>query len=437
VDDLELSARSLRSVEQFIRLETVNMLIKRSAIEELIDSHEEYRKRCVNLVASENALSPYVKRYLACDLVQRYGDYIGRDLGARKYQGIKWVEKVENEVITLAQEVFGTRYAELRAISGHIAGAAVIMALTKPGDTVLELGRDGGGHRMAAKLAMSPLISLDVKFLPFNPILYNVDVTGAVEMIERYRPRMVILGSSNFLFPHPVRELADALEQYPDTILAYDASHVFGLIAAGRFQDPLREGAQVVFGSTHKTLPGPQGGLILSNSEELMDSIAKALYPALVTNHHLARIPALGVCLLEMKNWGTSYADQIITNAQCLGEAVQAQGIDVVSANGRFSRSHTILLKVAPFGSGKEIASRLEEANIIVTAAHLPQALGTEGIRIGVQEITRLGAKEDDMEPLAKMIADVIMGRRAPHEIAPSAQEYANQFQAVKFTWET
>jgi glycine hydroxymethyltransferase len=408
---------------------------RREGIENLVVEHETWRAGCVNLIASENVQSPFVRRYLDSDLSQRYADYAGRDLGARKYRGTRWVEQIEAQVIQLASELYGAQYIELRAISGHIAGAAVIMALTRPGDIILEASRDLGSHRMATKLGMTPALPLDVRFLPFDPWAYNVDVAKTLEMIERFHPRMVILGSSSFLFPHPVRELAEALRAYPETVLVYDASHVLGLIGGKRFQDPIAEGAHLVFGSTHKTLPGPQGGLILSNDESLMERIAQAVYPALITNHHLFRLPALGIALLELKYWGSAYANQIVGNAQQLGAAIQAQGIDVIAKDGRYTESHTLLLQVAPFGSGEEVAARLEAANLIVNAAHLPDVFGSEGIRIGVQEITRMGAREDDMDLLAELIAAVITGTKSPQDCLSQVKGFASCFQKVHFTW--
>jgi glycine hydroxymethyltransferase len=410
---------------------------EQETIQRLVRNHESWRSECLNLIASENALSPTVKRYLACDLVQRYGDYEGRDYTARKYQGTRWVEQIEELVTDMAAELFGARLAETRPISGHVAGSAVIMALTRPGDVILEVSRDIGSHRMAYKLGQTPAMPLDVRFLPVDPLAFNLDLEQTLDMIEATRPRMVILGSSNFLFPHPVAELAAALQDYPDTILVYDASHVFGLIAGGCFQDPIREGARVVFGSTHKTLPGPQGGLILTDDADLMDAMAHAIYPALVTNHHLFRLPALGMALLELKLWGRDYANQIVANAQRLGAEIQARGVNVVSraADGCFTQSHTLLVKVSPFGTATQVASRLEEANIIVTAAHLPEALGREGVRLGVQEITRLGATPEHMAPIAEWIAAVISGAQSPDKARPHVRELARHLRHPHFTW--
>lgn len=409
--------------------------IDRETMGQLVERHEGWRRECINLTASENALSPSVRRYLDCDLVQRYGDYTGRDLSARRYQGNKWIEPIERAVAQLASGLFGARYVELRATSGHLAGAAVLMALTKPGDIVLEIGRDGGGHRLATKLALSPLVNLKVHFLPFLPFAYNVDLGRTLEMVEDLRPRMIVLGSSSFLFAHPVRELGNALRRHPETLLVYDASHVLGLIAGGRFQNPLAEGAQIVFGSTHKTLPGPQGGIILSNNDALMDRISESVYPALVTNHHLFRLPALGVCLLEMRRWGSEYADQVIANAQALAQEIQSRGVDVVGHDGRFTQSHTVLVRTATHRSSKELATRLEQANIIVTAAHLPAELGTEGIRIGTQEITRLGARAHDMALLAQLLVDIITERKSPAETLPLARRFAQRLDTCAFTW--
>lgn len=407
----------------------------RDRIDELVISHENWRAECINLTASENMLSPSVRRYLNNDLVQRYGDYTGRDVSARRYQGTKWIEQIERACMQLAREVFGAKYVELRAISGHIAGASVIMGLTKPGDVVLEVSPYLGSHRLATKFAIAPLIDLDVRFLPLDPLWYAIDVGETLKMVEELRPRIVILGSSNFLFPHPVQELSQALKKYEETILVYDASHVFGLIAGNRFQDPLSEGARIVFGSTHKTLPGPQGGIILSNEDELMEQIVEAVYPGQVTNHHIFRLPALGMCLLEMKQWGTEYADQIIANSQALGAAIQSKGLEVVSRDGCFSQSHTIIVKTATYGPAKEIALRLENANIIVSTARLPEELGKEGLRIGTQEITRLGTVEADMDPLAELLVDAITESKTPARVLSLAKEYASQFRTCKFTW--
>ena len=375
-----------------------------------------------------------MRRALDNDLVQRYADYTGRDLSARRYQGNRYIEQIEHTAADLAREVFHASEVELRPISGHVAGAAVLLGLCQPGDVILEPGRDAGGHREGGKLTAGTAIPLKIQYLPFDAAHYNIDIPAAIRQIAETRPRAVILGSSNFLFPHPVAEIAAALP--PETILIYDASHVLGLIAAGRFQNPLAEGAHLVFGSTHKTLPGPQGGIIFSNRADLMDAACQAAYPALVTNHHPFRIPALALALLEMQQWGADYADQVIANAQALGAALRAAGVPCVGVDGCFSHSHTLLACVARFGKSAAVAQRLEDAGIITTAAHLPEYWGTDGIRIGVQEITRMGATLADMPHVAYWMAQAITGARQADDIASEVREFMAGLGPVRFTWE-
>ena len=407
----------------------------------LLGRHEAWRARCLNLIASENVLSPAVHAVLDSDLVHRYADFTGRDLSASRYRGTRFVVEIEREVEQLARRVFRTTQVEFRPLSGHVAGAAVLMALCRPGDVVLEVGRDGGGHREAGKFGASELAHLDVRHLPIDSHRYNVDAAATAALVEESRPRVVILGSSNFLFPHPVREVRQALAGLPESYLVYDASHVLGLLAGGRFQDPLGEGADLVFGSTHKTLPGPQGGLIFSDRADLMTRISAAVYPGLVTNHHPFRLPALGMALAEMLAFGAAYADQTIANSQALGAALTAAGIPCVHdgssppAGPRYSASHTLLLRVAAFGTADVVAGRLEAAGIITTGGALPEHLGGEGIRVGTQEVTRRGLLETDMPAVGCLIAEAIRGDRPSEAIAEDVASLVTALGPLRFTW--
>jgi glycine hydroxymethyltransferase len=280
------------------------------------------------------------------------------------------------------------------------------------------------------------LVDLRVEYLPFRAERYNIDVDATIDLIRKAHPRAVILGSSNFLFPHPVQEIAEVIHrEFPETTLIYDGSHVMGFLAAGGFQDPLREGADLVFGSTHKTFPGPQGGIIFSNRDDLMEAVCAATYPALVTNHHLFRIPALAIAMVEMQRWGAAYGKAIVENAQALGEALEAHGVPCVCVEGRYTQSHTILACVSSFGKGADLAGRLEACGIICTAAHLPAYWGSEGLRIGLQEVTRLGAIPGQMARVAQWIAEGLQGSRPAEDIARETAGYAASLGPVQFTW--
>jgi len=403
----------------------MNILEYKNELYRLLAKHTKLRGECLNLIASENAMSNEVKALLSSDLNERYGDYLGRDLTARKYLGNNYIAKIEQLVVELISQLFNAGFVETRPLSGHVAGSAVIMAITEPGDTVLELGPDGGGHRLAQKLVDGTGIPINVEFLPFDPLSYNIDTEGACKQIRRLKPKLVILGSSNFLFPHPVSAIAETLKTVRNAVLAYDASHVLGLIAGKKFQNPLEEGADIVFASTHKTFPGPQGGVIFSDSEELMTIVSKAIYPGLVTNHHLARIPALAITSLEMLKWGSKYAHAIISNSQTFAKEIETCGVQVVGSRCGYTKSHTVLLNVGKYGSGRELSDLLEKAGIIVTPAKLPVELGGEGLRIGLQEVTRWGANKEDMSYIAGLMSEVLQKKRDVKKVRESVRKYS------------
>lgn len=394
----------------------------------LIDEHEAWRATTLNLIASENLISPAVQQALANDLVGRYTDYTGRDLTARRYRGNRYVVEIEQEAEALAKSLFGASEVDLRAISGHIAGACVILGLCEAGDTILEVGSTGGSHRMAAKFAERSPVGLTTEFLPFDEARWNVDLSAALAMIEAKKPKMVILGSSAFLFPHPVREIAAAVHATLGAVLVYDGSHVMGLMAGGKFQQPLAEGADVVYGSMHKTLPGPQGGIIYSNSADLMDRIAKAIYPPLVTNHHSFRMPALSLAFAEMLNYGARYAAQVIINAQTLGAALTSRGAAPLSVDGHYTESHTLLVP-----AGADASERLEACGIICGAFRVPAALGGTGLRIGSQELTRQGAVEGDMEVAADLIAAGLKGETTVDDLTAQVKSFVGSLPGLAF----
>jgi glycine hydroxymethyltransferase len=408
---------------------------KLKKIQSLVQQHESWRESCLNFCAAENASSMLVKQFAVTDLSGRYGDFVEHDLTNRKYLGTKYIVEIEQMLTELAQEVFKARYVEFRPLSGHVAGAAVIMGLTRPGDTIFEVGSDGGGHRLGEKITYAELASdLKVVFLPIDGQAYNIDVERSKKLIEEQRPKLVILGSSNFLFPHPVKEIAECLRAVnPEATLAYDASHVLGLIAGGCFQDPFNEGADLIFGSTHKTFFGPQGGLILTNRESIIQKVRDAAYPGLITNHHLSRSPALAAALLEMIQYGSEYAHSVIANAQALAIAIENNGVEVVGAELGYTQSHTVLVKTANWGNNKSLAKRLETSNIIVNPVGLPPEQSGSGLRFGVQELTRRGATPEFMASAARILCQVIKNKIEADEARQQVVDLVHSLGVMKY----
>jgi glycine hydroxymethyltransferase len=261
-------------------------------------------------------------------------------------------------------------------------------------------------------------------------------VPRSIDLIEQVKPRLVVLGKSLFLFPDPVKELAEACRQHDIPVL-YDGAHVFGLIIGGQFQDPWREGATWVTASTHKTFPGPQRGVIVAdlNAEDeakYWPAADRGVFPGSSSNHHLNTLPALLVAIREMRQHAADYASQIVRNAQALGRAVEAEGVPVEARDFGYTRSHQIALNVSGFGGGVPVAQRLEENDIIVNYNMLPldtDPRNPSGLRIGVQEMTRYGMKEPEIQELGALIAGAIKGSK----VKAAVSKLRSRFQSVQY----
>jgi glycine hydroxymethyltransferase len=259
-------------------------------------------------------------------------------------------------------------------------------------------------------------------FFPLTEDLYHIDVQKSCELIDRVSPRLLVLGKSLFLFPEPVRELATFCRDRDIPIL-YDGAHVLGLILGGQFQDPLREGATWLTASTHKTFPGPQRGIILADLDadgerKYWPAADRGVFPGSSSNHHLHTLPALLVAIREMQQHAATYAAQIVQNAKVLGQALEDTGIAVEARDFGFTMSHQLAVNVSAYGGGGMVAQRLEANDIIVNYNLLPydtDPRSPSGLRLGVQEITRYGMREGDVQRLAALISEAIKGKQV-HE---------------------
>lgn len=410
----------------------MNYKRKVAEIDSLIEKHTAFREDSLNLIASETRPSPLVERLIVNDLDHRYGSYTGIDPRNRGYPGNAYLTRMEEVAQDLAKQLFGAAYVDLRPLSGNIAGIIALFALARPGDTVLEVHN---GHMYAAKLANSDLkVELNSVPIPWDEMNANIDLDRTVSLIREHRPGLVSIGSARFIFPQPVRELRAAMDRYsPGSFLVYDAAHVMGLIAGGRFQSPLEEGADVIITSTHKTLAGPQGGMILTNDRDVAERIARAISPLMIANHHLSRLPSLAGTFLEWMACGEAHADAIIGNAKALGRVFQEQGVPVVGADLGFTESHTVVPVVDAFGESGALVRQLESCHILVNASGAPREMGKHGLRIGVQEVTRYGMTEADAPEIVGCILDAA-SKRDPDGAKERAIALARRFDTVRFT---
>ncbi len=400
----------------------------------LIEKHNHWRKNCINLIASENTMSPLAEKIYVSDLMHRYAE--GTPF-KRYYQGLKYVDEIEDLTEQIFKKHFSADFVDLRPISGTLANMAVFSALGKAGDKILTLGIKGGSHVSHESAGASGVLGFEIHHFNSDENHGVIDIEKACAKILEIKPKFIILGGSVILFPQPIRELKQACEKI-GAKLVYDAAHVFGLVATGFFQDPLAEGADIITSSTHKTFPGPQGGIILGNiKESLQQEIKHKVFPGVLSNHHLHRIPSLYIALLEMEKFGKDYAEQTIKNAKKLAEELYNSGFDVFGKDRGFTESHQVLFNVRENGGGTEVAQKLEDANIIlnknILSSDLLDPKNPNGIRIGVQEMTRFGMKEEEMKKIADLIKQVVIEKQSPDIIKKDVIELRQDFQKLKF----
>jgi len=404
---------------------------------DLTVEHNTWRRSSLNMIPSENVMSPLAEAVYMCDMMHRYAE--GRPR-RRLYQGLKYVDEVEELVMDLMSRLFRVKYVEPRPISGTIANAATFRALSQPGGKAVVAPVQAGAHVSHTKFGTLGALGIEHIEMPFDMENLNIDVDKARRVIEEVKPNFVVMGGSMYLFPHPLKEIAETAHSVGSLVI-YDAAHVLGLIAGKRWRDPFEAGADVVTASTHKTFPGPQGGVILTNNETIYKSIARTIFPWFVSNHHLHRLPATAVTALEMIYFGESYADQIVRNAKAFAEALASEGFKVLGEHLGYTRSHQVVVDVRNNGGGAKAAQLLEEANIIVNKNLLPYdppeaVKDPSGIRTGVQEMTRLGMREDDFREVARLFRMVLIDRRDPGEVRKQVIELRSRFTRVHFTFD-
>ncbi len=414
-----------------------NLLETKDKILKLVNEQNSWRKECINLIASENVMSPLAEKIYLSDFMHRYAE--GEPF-ARYYNGTKYIDQIEILVQEMLGELLGVEFVDPRPISGTVANLAVFSVLTKSGDSIMSLSTPAGGHISHNKYGGPTALRLKVYNYAFDYETMNIDVDKTRRDLksEGIEPRLFVLGASLFLFPHPVREISDLAKEHNATVV-YDAAHVLGLIVGGEFQKPFKEGADILTSSTHKTFPGPQGGLIATNSEELFTKLKKGVFPRMTSNHHLHRLPALGITALEMFSFGKDYARQIVKNAKTLAEEAYALGLPVIAEHLGFTRSHQMALDMKKIGlSGKEAADLAERANIIVNKNLLPweplkNVRAPFGVRIGVQEMTRFGMKESEMKAIAELLKKLWLDRETPEKIRAEVINLRGNFQKVEY----
>jgi glycine hydroxymethyltransferase len=399
----------------------------------LVDENRTIHERdCVNLNPATNAMNPKAEALL------------GAGIGARpslgypgdKYEmGLEAIEKIEVMAAELAAEVFGARFAEIRVGSGALANLYVFMAVAKPGDTIIAPPSAIGGHVTHHGVGAAGLYGVVTHPAPIDPVNYTVDVVALREEARRLQPKLITIGGSLNLFPHPIREIR-AIADEVGALVLFDAAHLCGMIAGHAWQQPLEEGAHVMTMSTYKSLGGPPSGLIVTNDVEVAKRLDAIAYPGLTANFDAAKSAALAMTLLDWKVHGRAYAAKMGETARALAQALSERGEPVFARDRGMTTSHQFAIEATAFGGGQASAKLLRQANVLACGIGLPIAPvegDANGLRIGTPEIVRWGMGPEHMPELAGYIADVLTGRRAAQSVAPEVTAFRRQFSRLHF----
>lgn len=401
-------------------------------IERLIVRNSDIHERdCFNLNPATNVMNPRAEAALS----RKLGSRPSLGYPGDKYEmGLEAIEEIEVIAAELAAEVFGARYAEIRVGSGALANLYGFMALTKPGDTIIAPPVSIGGHVTHHAAGCAGLYGLETLDAPVDAVNYSIDIPALRALALQHRPKLITVGGSLNLFPHPVREVRAVADEVGAAVL-FDAAHQCGMIAGGSFPNPLAEGAHLMTMSTYKSLGGPAGGLIVTNDAAIAQRLDAIAYPGLTANFDAAKSAALAITLLDWREFGAAYAATMVATAKALASALAAEGFAVYGAEQGFTRSHQFALDAVPFGGGQAASKKLRRAGFLACGIGLPGKTiegDMNGLRIGTPELVRWGMRVEDMPQLASLIAEGLRSND-PETVAPRTAQLRRLFQELHY----
>lgn len=430
----------------------------RNLVDRIVTNNHWRQHQCMNLIPSETTPSLLVKMCEISDPSGRYAEH--RTMKGKEvyfYQGIQFIQEIEEEARKAICEYFGCSQAELRPVSGQMANEVVFKAATKYVNKrdkssfkrlkcVMNNDLGKGGHLSSQPMGalfnyVEPNPETQIENCVNFPVCadnpYRMDVEKLLKMVDHVRPELVVFGKSMFIYPEPVQAFYDVVKDWDQRpIIMYDMAHVLGLY--GAFQSPLAEGADIVTGSTHKTFFGPQRGVVVSNMDKktlfrsLWLEVKSRAFPGSTSNHHLGTLLALLMATYEMNAFKEEYQPAVRKNARAFAGYLADNGLTVEGdPSDGYTHTHQVLLRVSDYGDGQDIADRLEANNIICNYQALPDDksfLSSSGLRMGVQEMTRYQMQAADFEELAGYIADVVIrNRNVKDEVTKFRQKFLNQ----------
>lgn len=401
-------------------------------IEALIVKNGDIHDRaCFNLNPATNIMNPRAEAALARGLGSRPS--LGYP-GDKYEMGLEAIEEIEVIAAELAAEVFGAKYAEIRVGSGALANLYGFMALAKPGDAIIAPPPSIGGHVTHHADGCAGLYGLVTHAAPVDADGYSLDLAGLRELALKVRPKVMTVGGSLNLFPHPVAGVRAIADEVGAKVL-FDAAHQCGIIAGGVWANPLREGAHLMTMSTYKSLGGPAGGLIVTDDAAIAERLDRIAFPGLTANFDAAKSAALALTLLDWREYGAAYGRAMVDLAQALAAELAGLGLPVFGAGRGMTQSHQFAIAAAAFGGGQAASKTLRKAGFLACGIGLPLdevAGDLNGLRIGTPELVRRGVTPADAPALAALIAEGLRSND-PASVAPRTAALRAGFQGLHY----
>lgn len=398
-----------------------------------------HEQQCINLNPATNIMNPQAEALLAAGIGSRPS--LGHP-GDKYEMGLEAIEQIELIAAQLACEIFNAQYAEIRVGSGALANLYSFMATCQAGDTIIVPPASVGGHVTHHNAGAAGLFGLNIQQAQADANAYTLDLEQLRQQASALRPKLITIGGSLNLTPHPVAAIRDIADEVGAYVL-FDAAHQCGMIAGKSFPNPLDEGAHLMTMSTYKSLGGPPSGLIVSNDAGLMQRIDEIAFPGLTANFDAAKSAALALSLLDWREYGTAYAQAMIKVSQALATALKDEGLPVYLSGSLTeperkitTHSHQFALQAAEFGGGQAMAKLLRQANILSCGIGLPLAEvagDMNGLRLGTPEIVRTGMTTEHMPELGRYIADSLLKRREQSQIARDVSTLRQQFTELHY----
>ena len=401
-------------------------------IEALAEKNRQIHERdCFNLNPATNVMNPRAEALLSSGIGTRPS--LGYP-GDKYEMGLEAIEQIEVICAELCAEVFQAKYAEIRVPSGAIANLYAFMALCQPGDDIIVPPASIGGHVTHHQAGCAGLFGLNIHHAPVLADGYTVDVDGLAKLAQEVRPKLITIGGSLNLAPHPVQQIAEIAKGIGARTL-FDAAHQCGIIAGRAWDNPLSQGADIMTMSTYKSLGGPPAGLIVTNDAGIAETLDHIAFPGMTANFDAAKSAALAIAMLDWRDHGQAYAKAMVDTAQALAAEMQNLDMPVFETATGPTSSHQFAIRAAGYGGGQAASKILRQAGFLACGIGLPiEAVEGDmnGLRIGTPELVRWGMTPEHMPRLAHLINDALRAND-PAGMAADVAKWRSEFDSLHY----